>query len=191
MTRDFASKHKPVTERTAAPKPRGGQSSPPWTWFFAGLVSGVFLSALGWLVLRQPEVIALAQSKIPAVAVATIGPESTGPRFDFYTLLPQQRVDVEIDPASIEQARATPASDHFLLQAGSFKHAHDADRRRAELILLGLDAHVEDTTGDNGRWHRVYIGPFESRSRLAKARSLTAQHGIDTLLLRRPRPGQG
>ena len=191
MTRDFASKHKPVRKRTATPNPRGGQFSSPGAWFFAGLVSGVILAALGWLASQQTEVIALAQSKIPSLISDPADPESAGPRFDFYTLLPEQRVDVEIDSASIAQARATPASDHFLLQAGSFKHAEDADRRRAELIMLGLDAHVEDTTGDNGRWHRVYIGPFESRSRLAKARSVTAQRGIDTLLLRRPRPDQG
>ena len=45
---------------------------------------------------------------------------------------------------------------------------------------------MEETVGDNGRWFRVYLGPFESRSRLAKARSMTAQQGIDTLLLKKP-----
>jgi hypothetical protein len=191
VTRDFASKRKPAAKRTPARSTRGGQSPPPWFWFFAGLVSGIFLSIFSWLILQEPDVIALAQSKIPTLTADSSDPESTGPRFDFYTLLPEQRVDVEIDPAKIAQARATGSGDQYLLQAGSFKQADDADRRRAELLLLGLDAHVEDTTGDNGRWHRVYIGPFESRSRLAKARSLTAQHGIDTLLLRRPRPDQG
>ena len=192
MTRDFASNvRKPAGKRKPAPGTRGKQSSPPWVWFFTGLLCGVFLSALSWLALQQPDVIALAQSNVPAVAVDPADPESTGPRFDFYTLLPKQRVDVELDPASIAQARASQKNDQFLLQAGSFKQADDADRRRAELLLLGLDAHVEDTTGDNGRWHRVYIGPFESRSRLARARSLTAQQGIDTLLLRRPSPDQG
>ena len=193
MTRDFASKSKPAAKRTLAPSHRrgGGQSSPSWVWFFAGLMSGIFLSALSWLVLQQPDVIALAQSKIPAITADYSDQESAGPRFDFYTLLPEQRVDVELDPANTTQTRTVQSSDQFLLQAGSFKQPDDADRRRAQLILLGLDAHVEDTTGDNGRWHRVYIGPFESRSRLAKARGLTAQHGIDTLLLRRPRPDQG
>jgi len=191
VNRDFASERKPATRRIPARSTRGGQSPSPWVWFFAGLMSGILVSVFSWLALRQPDVIALASSKISAVITDSSDPESAGPRFDFYTLLPKQRIDVEIDPATITQPGAARASDQFLLQAGSFKQAEDADRRRAELILLGLDAHVEDTTGDNGRWHRVYIGPFESRSRLARARSLTAQHGIDTLLLRRPRPGQG
>jgi hypothetical protein len=191
LTKDFASKRKPATKRTPTLSRHAGPSSPPWVWFSAGLMSGIFLSALSWLALQQPDVIAIAQSKIPVLTGELGGQESTGPRFDFYTLLPEQRVDVDIEPANITEAEAARRNDQYLLQAGSFMQADDADRRRAELILLGLEAHVEDTTGDNGRWHRVYIGPFESRSRLAKARSMTAQRGIDTLLLRRPRPDQG
>ena len=60
----------------------------------------------------------------------------------------------------------------------------DADRRRAEMLLLGLEPRIEETNGSNGRWYRILVGPFETRSQLAKARSLTAQQGIDTLLLK-------
>ena len=79
------------------------------------------------------------------------------------------------------------AGDVYLLQAGSFRLQKDADRRRAELALLGLTAAIEETRGDNGLWFRVYVGPFESRSAMARARSITAQQSIDTLLLKRPR----
>jgi len=61
------------------------------------------------------------------------------------------------------------------------------DRRRGELALLGLEATIELTRGSNGVWYRVYLGPFESRSAMAKARSMTAQQSIDTLLMKRPR----
>jgi cell division protein FtsN len=44
---------------------------------------------------------------------------------------------------------------------------------------------VEETTSDNGRWFRVYLGPFSSHSAMSKARGLTAAQDIDTLLLRR------
>ena len=73
----------------------------------------------------------------------------------------------------------------FLLQAGSFRQREDADRRRAELLLLGLEPRVEETTSDNGRWFRVYLGPFSSHAAMSKARGLTAAQDIDTLLLRR------
>ena len=114
------------------------------------------------------------------------------PRFDFYTLLPEQTIEVEVEPAEMAEPRASAASntstETYLLQAGSFRQREDADRRRAELLLLGLEPKVEETNGDNGRWYRVYLGPFQSRSTMAKARSLTAGQDIDTLLLKRSKP---
>ena len=73
----------------------------------------------------------------------------------------------------------------YVLQAGSFRAIADADRRRGELALLGLESSIEQMNTDTGSWHRVYIGPFDSRSAMAKARALTAQSDIDTLLLKR------
>jgi hypothetical protein len=182
MARDYASStRKPGSKKASASRRAASpQTSPPWAWFLTGLLCGVFLSGLIWLAFQQPEAPAPVETDS---AGKTERPE---PRFDFYTLLPEQRIDVDIDPESIATATPEKARDNYLLQAGSFKKPEDADRRRAELLLLGLEAHVEEVDGDNGRWYRVYIGPFESRSRLARARGLTAQQGIDTLLLKRP-----
>jgi cell division protein FtsN len=100
-------------------------------------------------------------------------------------MLPQQRFEVEVDAESMPRRAAESESATYLLQAGSFRQAEDADRRRAELLLLGLQPRVEETNGSNGRWYRVLLGPFDSRSKMAAARSLTAQQNIDTLLLKR------
>ena len=179
MAQDFAKKRSPAAKKRSLSGARdaSGTATPAWKWFFSGLLCGVFLTALTWLASQQPEIV----NSVAAVG-ESVSDQSTPPkpRFDFYTLLPEQTVDVDVEPGSVEQARANRSLDQFLLQAGSFKLADDADRRRAELILLGLEARVEEVRGDNGRWFRVYIGPFESRSLLAKARSLTAQQGIDT-----------
>ena len=70
----------------------------------------------------------------------------------------------------------------YLLQAGSFKAASDAERRRVNIMLLGLtDARVQTVTGENGTWHRVLVGPFSSRSKLQKAKATLINKGIDTL----------
>ena len=114
--------------------------------------------------------------------------EPPKPRFDFYTLLPEQTIDVEVNPGETAKNRTSQSTELYLLQAGSFRQAEDAERRRAELLLLGLEPKVEKISGDNGRWFRVYVGPFESRSRLTRARSLTAAQNINTLLLKRSRP---
>ena len=104
------------------------------------------------------------------------------PSFTFFTTLEDESFSVSPAPSS------TPIESkytQYVLQAGSFRASADADRRRGELALLGLEAAVEEITTDTGTWHRVYIGPFESRSAMAKARSLTAQSDVDTLLLKR------
>jgi cell division protein FtsN len=112
--------------------------------------------------------------------------EDPKPRFDFYTVLPSQTLDLtsDVEPPDLN---GNAQSDLYVLQAGSFRAQKDADRRRGELVLLGLNPTIDQTEGDNGAWYRVYLGPFESRSKMAQARSVTAQQSIDTLLLRRPR----
>ena len=147
--------------------------------FVVGCVAGG-LSCVGLFnLLEADETIA---DTPPALEV------TVGPRFDFYTVLPNQELDLnpDIEPADLEPDNASSAQ--YLLQVGSFRKPADADRRRGELALLGLEATVEPGDGDNGRWYRVYLGPFESRSEMARARSLTAQADMDTLLLKRESP---
>lgn len=110
------------------------------------------------------------------------------PRFDFYTVLPNQALDIstEVEPAELEAGNTTRVQ--YLLQAGSFRQQADADGRRGELALLGLEATVQPSENDSGRLYRVYLGPFESRSDMARARSLTAQADMDTLLLKNETP---
>ena len=193
MTRDFAnSKRKPARRKVSNASSRSTPipGSPPWLWFVSGVLCGVFLSGLLWLAFQTPNTPAAGK---PATSIGerTASEQSPRPRFDFYTLLPEQKIDVNMEPDPIARGSSEDSTEQFLLQAGSFRQEQDADRRRAELLLLGLAAHVEEASGDTGRWFRVYIGPFQSRSKLAKARSLTAQQGIDTLLLKRPRQGRG
>ncbi|MCY4426350.1 MAG: SPOR domain-containing protein [Halieaceae bacterium] len=191
----------------AAGRSKGGATAKPMGWFLTGLVCGAFAVGLLWLASQQPEV----EETMERVAEATLGPaERPKPRFDFYTLLPEQNLEVvdaapgsvqasarktEAQPAPARQELALPSpagqeAGRYLLQAGSFRQAGDADSRRGELILLGLTARVEEFTTDSGRWFRVYVGPFESRSQLNRAQSLTTQSGIDTLILEK-KPSQG
>ncbi len=197
MAQDFA-KRKRVASGKNAPARRkqpqrrsGGRQSPKptgsgWRWYGAGVLTGVFLSFLLYLgSLPTPD---------GTTQEATGGPQAEAqppkPRFDFYTMLPGQTADVEVEPAPevVKPKSTNTPGDYYLLQTGSFRQREDADRRRAELLLLGLTPVVEETNGDNGRWYRVYVGPFETHSEMAKARSLTANQNIDTLLLKRSKP---
>lgn len=163
-----------------------GSRLTPWRWYAAGVVTGVFLSLLVYLGTLPPVT---PPGTDTDTAAARSAEPTARPRFDFYTVLPEQTIDVDVEPATVSQPRQTTDSETWLLQAGSFRQQEDADRRRAELLLLGLTPRIEtsEDTG-TGRWHRVYLGPFASRSEVSRVRGLTAAQDIDTLLLRRGQP---
>ena len=73
----------------------------------------------------------------------------------------------------------------YVLQAGSFRNAADADKLRATLALAGIESSVQTVTIDRDQtWHRVRIGPFENLDRLNAARERLAQHNIQALVIR-------
>ncbi len=189
-SRPGGSSRKAASRKPAASRRNTASNSPPrvWRWYSAGLLSGVIGCLALYLVTLPPapdDAAPQAGREAGAKAVAQTPPK---PRFDFYTVLPEQTIDVEVEPADVARPRSASASagkEVYLLQAGSFRQREDADRRRAELLLLGLEPRIEESSADNGRWFRVFVGPFESRSNMAKARSLTAGQDIDTLLLKR------
>lgn len=192
MAQDFA-KGKQRTRKAPTRKKAGQRRAGDKTtssvgkglrFYGAGVLTGLFLSFLVYLgTLPSAGNLTQEQEKAQPQAAAP------KPRFDFYTRLREQRIEVDVEPAADVAKPTTEAGsrDVYVLQAGSFRQREDADRRRAELLLLGLEPSIEETEGDNGRWHRVYLGPFEAHSAMARARSLTADQGIDTLVLKRKR----
>lgn len=173
MTHDYAKKPKA--------KKKAKSQVPGWVWLLTGVAAGVFISFLGYLSDITPEP-APESVALPSTNKAAVGKveEKNTTRFDFYTLLPEREVIVPEEPQEADHKIT-----RYILQAGSFKHGEDADRLRAQLIMLGLDVKTEAITSSNGEtWHRVQVGPFTSRSKMSKARSTLINKGIDTLLLK-------
>jgi len=204
MAKDFAKSRqssrskngkKPTTRKKTSSSRRSSakkQSQGGWRLFIGGVVTGIFLSFLFYLGTLPPEEKPQLAQTPSSPPESDPQPKPPKPRFDFYTMLPEQTLEVEARPSNVDPASdvGSPQAtlEKYLLQTGSFRGQEDADRRRAELLLLGLEPSIEEATGDNGRWFRVYLGPYESRSAMSHARSLTAQQGIDTLLLKRNSP---
>lgn len=188
-----AAPRRPATRKPAArraPPRRSHDQGPPS--LTSAHVKGFIVGTLAGILIGASAVVYVTKEGVPEIAGNTIGaPTQDDPapkaRFDFYTLLPNQDLGLadDVEPANLTSSRQS--NDLYVLQAGSFRDQADADRRRGELALLGLEATIERARGDNGQWFRVYLGPFESRSAMARARSITAQESIDTLLLKRPR----
>ncbi len=74
----------------------------------------------------------------------------------------------------------------YLLQVGSFRSPADADRLHAKLALSGFDSQVEKVKVRNGSiWHRVLVGPYASKSKLANTRGKLISQGTETLVIER------
>ncbi len=161
---------------------------PAWVWLFTGAVLGAFIMFL----IRLSETDTATQPDAPVAQKQVSEPAAKQlPRFDFYDLLKETKVEIpeiaEQEPISTEEA--SPEVE-YILQVASFRGKRDAEQLRAELILLNLDAQVEQAKIRNGEtWHRVLVGPFISRSRLAKARSTLVSHNHDALVLKRAKQG--
>lgn len=108
-------------------------------------------------------------------------------RFDFYEMLPNFEVIIpeqEPDVAADIEPRAVVDPGIYVLQAGSFTSYADADRRRAELALQGIESNIQRVTIDDKTYHRVRIGPIDDLRELNILRSRLRAARIDVLRIR-------
>ncbi len=187
MPRDYAKKNRSQNRRRAPAKP----SVPGWVWLLIGSVLGAFIMFLIYLadVVPPPAKVEKPAPAKPKVTRTQDEEKVPKPRFDFYKLLQESEVIVPAtEPAqTVEKVTTTqPDTMEYILQVGSFRNDTDADKLRAQLILLNLDARIEKVTIRNGElWHRVIVGPFQDQSRLASARSTLVANQYNALMLKR------
>ena len=85
---------------------------------------------------------------------------------------------------------ATPVRTEYLLQVGAFREAGAADKRRAELILAGMEAQTTSIGVEDGVLYRVIVGPFPSMRETRRAMGELQERRIAPILLERAaRPG--
>ncbi len=141
--------------------------------FAGGVVVGILLClGVQWLIDQQNR-----QQSQEATTVPEAG-EPAGPVLDFYTRLREVEVLIPGDTPELK----TPDTS-YVLQAGSFRQAREAEQVRAELILLNLDANIHKFNHNGEIWHRVLVGPFDNRSSTTDTRSLLLEHGVESLLM--------
>lgn len=113
--------------------------------------------------------------------------ETTEPRFSFYSMLPNFEVVIPEEEADVErdqEVEAIQSPGTYVLQAGSFTDSSDADRRRAELALLGIESRIQRISIDDRNYHRVRIGPMNDLDELNLVRAQLRQANIDVLRIR-------
>jgi cell division protein FtsN len=198
--------------KPAAPRKSG---SPLLTGILVGMVIGVGMAAgLAWYITKSPSPFVQKEPvviKPPAVAAkpaaagtavpdaqsatATSGVSEGKPRFEFYKVLTDKQDATTAAPAkpADKTQPAKPrtedgkqaASETYFLQAGSFSNAEDAEKLKARLAMLGVEASIQAVAiPDKGMWHRVRSGPYKNAGEMSGARNLLKQNGVDATPIR-------
>ena len=107
--------------------------------------------------------------------------------WSFYDLFPKAEV-ATVGGYQQPMAIAGDSTLTYFLQVGSFPTTSDADRRRAELLLLGLSPSVEEKQIEQTTWHRIMLGPFESEVELNRTQALLAANEFESMPLTKRAP---
>lgn len=195
MAKDYKNRGRAAAKRKPAP------GTPAPVWFLAGLALGLGTAVAVHLyhVEFAPRMPAPVAASAPAPAKQTKTPPADDRlRFEFYRILPEMEVVVPEEEERALTARqpqqpatSAPASkpgtgqDRYLLQVASFQRHADADRLKAQLALLGLEASIQTVEIRGGQtWHRVRVGPFTDRNEIATVRERLQANGIEAVLLK-------
>jgi cell division protein FtsN len=162
-----------------------------WRQYGIGLAAGLCVAGIVYVADHRASEPAPAERPVPrhpvanpaAGADAVIPPEG---KYDFYQMLPKFEVVV---PEKERGTRVAPAAQIdrpgvYFLQAGSYRDIAVAERIRAQLGKLGIEATVQRVAVDTDVWHRVRIGPIRDLAQLNKLRAQLRQSDLDALVIR-------
>jgi len=170
-----------------APARKKSRPVSAWTWFGSGVCVGALCTVA--IMFYEPSF------SVPGITGNQNNPEEKAPaktRFEFYTMLPEKEIAVtetdldEITNKAPVSAQSTlTAGTRYLLQVGSFRNMVDADRLKAQLAFLGLEAAIQ-TVSINGAetWHRVRVGPYAQIQKLNAARAQLKKNSHDSMVLK-------
>lgn len=82
-------------------------------------------------------------------------PEKPEERWQYIEELESKEVQVDVPERELGPPK--------LMQCGSFRQQADAQRLRAQIAMAGLESQIRGTTGKNGLWYRVILGPYETK----------------------------
>ena len=177
-----------------------GSEYPPLVWMSFGLAIGLSVAFAVYVKDRDNPPVAAASAPQPASLKSALddngetasempvpAAEPRDKRFTFYDILPS--VEILTDETTPENntdivPRAIDEPGIYVLQAGSFSTHADADRRRAELALQGIESHIQRVKVNARDYHRVYIGPTDDLDELNMLRSRLRAAKIDVLRIR-------
>ena len=135
------------------------------------------------------NIAAKAQAKISTKVKTPVKQDKkpNAPRFDFYTILPSLEVIIpehEIK-ARIREERMgkNTKTGKYILQAGSFRDAEEANRLKNRLVELGVASRIEEAQVGDVVWNRIKIGPYSGMDSILTIKTRLKSNGIDVLVI--------
>lgn len=174
--------------RAQASRKKTTRQIPGWLWLLTGMIVGafvMFIVHLSELKKTQTAPTETASEPTPSAQKKDEKEEKVfTPVFEFYESLKKDQVEIpDYAPPKEEDIQIT---HEFFLQVASFRRESDAESARARLILMNLNANIEPSKLQSGATtYRVIVGPYTSKSKLAKARQTLVSNGFEYLTLKR------
>ncbi len=183
MTQDFAKKRPSKESTRDSPSSATRARSFSFATFVTGFLLGAFITfLLGLYYLKPAEDIAVTDGEKPRAEPQL---KDDDMQWEFYEIFPKSVVPV-VEEYTKTGEKVVVDNSRWILQAGSFKTAIDADERRATLILMGLDVSIREVKVEGAIWHRIIVGPFDSLLERNRAQNKLAQAEISSIPMKIP-----
>lgn len=181
------------------------ESAPGWAWMLFGLSIGLAVALAVYLHSGVPGPREFVQARVSEAPVATRAAEpvadpagessdpipaeeeptgnpavdeSSRTELGFYTDLVDSEVVVSDDEFDFDFG-SEDGPRPILLQAGSFPALEQANARRADLALIGIESSIERAIVDRDVYFRVNVGPLSERGEINRTMRQLRQHGIE------------
>ena len=100
-------------------------------------------------------------------------PELPEEELEYIRTLPGYEVEVDVEAQEKSDKR-------YLMQCASFRTRAQAEEMKAKIAFQGLEALIRHSSGSNGDWFRVILGPYESKRYAEKAKHSLRKVNIAT-----------
>jgi cell division protein FtsN len=187
----------------AATKTNNSSSSkfgPMLTGIIFGVLLGLIMSGgVAWYALtKNPRSFATEEPQARVKPIVELKPTPTAidkpavadkvkpadaevkPQYEFYKVLTETKPDSATTTEPAESiAPPAAAKEPGLLQAGAFQKQADAEKLKAKLALLGVEATIQSANvPEKGLWYRVRLGPYANANEMNKVSATLKQNGL-------------
>lgn len=204
MKKNYQKKNKTHHRSRMNNAPRQRKSSrastaKPWSWLVIGVVLGMIIPGVVLIKSHhlergdksvESQILALEEKPIakkhrPPVHKQARNPSSPAKetkQYEFYDMLSNGE-ESGITPNEASPTDNDDVKKSYVLQIASFKTFSEADRLKAELIVMGYDVFISKTKQNNINWNRVNVGPFDSLAKIQATQKDLRAHHIDSIIV--------